>query len=172
MSDVTLKPFAEPHLDAVALLFEDPDMQRFTRLPVPTPDGFAQTWLERYETGKREGTRAGFAILGEDGSFLGLALAPLIDGDARTAELGYAVTPAARGRGVARQALSLLTEWAFDELGALRVELMINVENAASKVVAERCGYSLEGVMRSVHLKDEVRGDVELWSRLPDDPLT
>jgi hypothetical protein len=36
--------------------------------------------------------------------------------------------------------------------------------------VAERCGYVLEGIMRSSHLKDDVRVDAGLWSRLPSDP--
>jgi RimJ/RimL family protein N-acetyltransferase len=174
VSEVELQPLGDTHLAGLERLFEDPDMQRFTRLPVPTSAGFARTWVERYETGALEGTRAGFAIVGADGRFLGIALAPRIDGEARIAELGYAVVPAARGRGVAGQALWLLTEWAFGELEALRLELLINVENDASKVVAQRCGYVLEGVMRSVYLKDGMRGDVELWSRLPADrpPLT
>jgi RimJ/RimL family protein N-acetyltransferase len=60
--------------------------------------------------------------------------------------------------------------WAFSELGALRLELLISVDNDASKRVAERCGYLREGVLRSLHLKQDVRVDTEMWSRLPDDP--
>jgi RimJ/RimL family protein N-acetyltransferase len=44
------------------------------------------------------------------------------------------------------------------------------VENAPSKRIAERCGYQREGVMRSIHLKQDRRVDAELWSRLPTDP--
>ena len=47
-----------------------------------------------------------------------------------------------------------LSAWrALDEHEALRVELRISVGNVASDRVAERCGYTLEGVRRSVHLK-------------------
>jgi RimJ/RimL family protein N-acetyltransferase len=67
-------------------------------------------WLERYEAGRREGTREGFATVDEDGTFLGLALAPRIERDAQTVELGYIVASAARGRGVATEALQLLTQ--------------------------------------------------------------
>ena len=84
-------------------------------------------------------------------------------------ELGYIVHPAARGRGVATQALILLTRWAFEELGALRAYLFIDVENAPSLRVAQRAGYVREGLLRSVHLKQDLRGDAELWSRLPSD---
>jgi len=79
------------------------------------------------------------------------------------------VAPNARGRGVATAALGLLTEWALTELGLQRLELQISVDNLASKRVAERCGYVLEGVLRSVYLKNGVREDTEVWSKLASD---
>jgi RimJ/RimL family protein N-acetyltransferase len=166
----SLRPLAEEHLDAVSALFDDPDVLRFTRLPVPPPPGFEREWLDRYEAGRRDGTREAFAVVDDDGSFLGMAMAVDIDREAREVELGYIVAPAARGRGVATAALDELTRWAFAELDALRITLIIDVENRASARIAERCGYVLEGVMRSSYLKDDLRIDAGLWSRLPSDP--
>jgi RimJ/RimL family protein N-acetyltransferase len=165
---VTLVPLAREHLPAVEALLDDPDVLRFTRIPEPPPPDFPETWLGLYERGRRDGTREGFAVV-DDGEFLGLALAPRIDPAARTAELGYVVAPTARGRGVATTALRLLTDWAFQELDALRLELLIGVENHASKRVAERNGYRLEGVLRSLHFKQDLREDTEIWSRLASD---
>jgi RimJ/RimL family protein N-acetyltransferase len=85
-------------------------------------------------------------------------------------ELGYVVAPPARGRGAGTRILDLLTRWAFDEVGAQRLALIIDVANPASERVAERCGYVREGVMRSVHLKGDLRIDAGLWSRLASDP--
>ncbi len=165
-----LVPLGDEHLDAVAAMFDDADLLRFTRLPAPVPPGYARAWLDRYEEGRRDGTKEAFAALDDDGSFVGLALAPKIDLAAGEAELGYIVTPAARGRGLATAMLGSLTRWAFAELGLVRLYLIIDVENAASERVAERCGYVREGVMRSTHLKDDVRVDAGLWSRLATDP--
>lgn len=144
-------------------------MQRFTRIPVPAPPGFARTWLEGIERDRRAGTRDAFAVVDGDGDVVGWAGAPKIDRTAREVELGYMVAPSARGRGVATEALKLLTAWAFEELGAVRVELVISAENEASKRVAERCGYQREAVLRSVHQKQGIRDDVEIWSRLTTD---
>jgi hypothetical protein len=36
--------------------------------------------------------------------------------------------------------------------------------------MAARCGYVREGVMRSLHLKQGIRIDAALWSKLPADP--
>jgi RimJ/RimL family protein N-acetyltransferase len=170
MSAIRLQPLSAAHLDGVRALVSDPAVLRFTRVPEPAPPDFAERWIGRYEEGRGDGSREGFAI--EDtasAAFLGLALAPAIDREARTTELGYIVAPTARGRGVATAALRLLTDWAFSELAALRLELLIGVENEASKRVAERCGYGREGVLRSMHLKQSIREDVEIWSRLAVD---
>jgi RimJ/RimL family protein N-acetyltransferase len=167
---VRLEPFGRSHLAEAAALTEDPDVLRFTRVPEPVPPEFATTWLAAYEAGRRDGTREAFAIVDGDGVFLGMAVAPRIDRPALTAELGYVVARAARGRGVATRALALLTDWAFREQGLLRAELLISVDNDASKRVAERCGYVREGVLRSLHVKQDRREDTELWARLPGDP--
>jgi RimJ/RimL family protein N-acetyltransferase len=167
---VRLEPLTEAHLEAVSALVDDPGVLRFTRVPEPVPDGFAETWLAAYEAGRREGTRELFAVVDEDdGGFLGVGAVPTIDRETRTLELGYVVAPAARGRGVATAALRLLTDWAFAEAGAERIELLISVENHASKRVAERAGYVREGVLRSAYLKQGRREDTELWSRLETD---
>jgi RimJ/RimL family protein N-acetyltransferase len=165
-----LEPLSARHLDDMAALARDPEVLRFTRVPEPPPPSFAGGWLARYEAGRRDGTAEGFAAVDEQGTFLGLALAPEIDVEGRELELGYIVAPAARGRGVATAILRRLTEWAFAEAGAMRAYLLIDTGNVASRRVAERCGYVQEGVLRSVHLKQDRRVDLTLWSRLPTDP--
>ena len=169
MNATRLEPLSRDHLAGLEELVADPDVLRFTRIPSPVPPGFAERWIGGYEEGRRDGTKEGFAIVDGE-AFLGIAVAPRIDQTARTAELGYTVMPAARGRGVASEALRLLTEWAFRELDAVRLELLIGTANAASKRVAERCGYTREGVLRSLYVKPGVREDTELWSRLATDP--
>jgi RimJ/RimL family protein N-acetyltransferase len=70
---------------------------------------------------------------------------------------------------VASELLRQLTAWAFDELDAQRIVLIVDIDNAASRRVAERGGYVREGVMRSLYIKPGVRRDAELWSLLPGD---
>jgi RimJ/RimL family protein N-acetyltransferase len=167
---VRLEPLAPEHLPGLEALTTDAEAVRWTRLPEPMPDGFAASWLARYEEGRRDGTAFGWAAVDDDGAFLGIALAPHVDAEAREVELGYIVAREARGRGVATEMVRRLTHWAFEEAGALRVYLLIDAENAGSLRVAERCGYVHEGVMRSVHLKPGRRIDQSVWSRLPSDP--
>jgi RimJ/RimL family protein N-acetyltransferase len=168
--ELRLVPLDEEYLDAVRAMLVDPDILHFTRIPEPTPDDFPERWIERYRNGREDGSCEGFAALDGDGRFVGLALVPTIHREDAEVELGYIVPPDARGRGVATEMLRRLTQWAFDEAGAQRIVLIIDVENAPSVRVAERCGYVLEGVMRSSHLKQGIRIDAGIWSRIPSDP--
>jgi RimJ/RimL family protein N-acetyltransferase len=170
VSELRLELLAEAHLDEVERLLDDPEVLRFTRLPDPPVPGYSAEWYARYQKARAKGTGEIFAAVGPDGAFLGLALAAHIDAEAREMELGYLVAPAARGRGAGTEMLRQLTSWAFAEGDALRVTLIINVTNVASQRVAERAGYTLEGVLRSVYFKQGRRSDVQLWSRLPSDP--
>ena len=166
---IRLEPFAAGHLPLFDALRTDPAVLRFTRIPENASSDFGRQWLDRYEQGRRDGTREVFAIVDGDEAVVGFAAAVSIDREAATAELGYVVVEQARGRGYASRALSLLTDWGFAELDAERLELLIGVDNGPSKRVAEKCGYQREGVLRSFAVKPGVREDMELWSRLPTD---
>jgi RimJ/RimL family protein N-acetyltransferase len=162
---IRLEPLAVQHLEGLADLGRDPEVRQFTYVPDPWVEGFERTWLERYD--QPDGSRAGFAIVDEaDGAFLGMAALVTLDLAGRQAEAGYIVAPSARGRGIASRALTLLTDWALDELALERVELRITVENAPSIRVAEKCGYEREGILRSVHFKQGRRNDVAVYARL------
>jgi RimJ/RimL family protein N-acetyltransferase len=151
-------------------MLADPLVQQYTMVPTPIPQGFEREWLQRYEDGRADGTREAFAIVDEDNEFLGLALAFAIDREGRELELGYTLKPEARGRGAATWAVRELTEWAIRELDPLRIQLQISADNVASKGVAERAGYVYEGTLRSVHFKQGIRQDMEVWSRVEGDP--
>ena len=166
---VRLVPLGEEHLPGVAAMVADPDVVRFTRFPAPLPEGFITQWYARYRDGRADGTCGAFAINDADGEFLGLALAVHIDGQAREAELGYMLAPGARGRGAATQAVRQLSDWAFAAFGAQRLQLLISVDNKPSSRVAQRAGYRLDGVLRSMYVKEGVRSDTEVWSLLPSD---
>jgi RimJ/RimL family protein N-acetyltransferase len=166
-----LERLGERHLADLEALAHDPGVLRFTRVPDPPPDGYAAAWLARYLAGAVDGSCAGFAAYGPAGELVGVGVAPTIDAAARELELGYVIVPAERGRGYAGALLRALTRWALDEVSAERIVLHIDVANAASIRVAERAGYTREGVMRSAHVKQGRRADTLLYSLLPSDPL-
>jgi RimJ/RimL family protein N-acetyltransferase len=168
--DIRIEPLERSDLPDLAAMLHDPDVVRFTRVPDPPPADFFDTWFARYEDGRVDGTREAFAIVDDEHAILGIALAPAIDRETATVELGYVIHEGARGHGVASRALALLTEWAFGSLEAKRIELYISPANEGSKRVATKNGYVYEGTLRSLAFKQDVRTDTEIWSKLPTDP--
>jgi RimJ/RimL family protein N-acetyltransferase len=88
-------------------------------------------------------------------------------GDEGVAELGYWVKAGARGRGVATRAVVLVARFAFDELGAARVQLVTEPDNVASQRVAEKAGFIREGTLRSFLSFKGRRRDAVMFSLLP-----
>jgi RimJ/RimL family protein N-acetyltransferase len=161
VTTIRLVPLGEEHVPALLETMRDPDVLRFTRTPDPMPDG----WIRDYVARVGAEDRMRWAILdGEE--FVGYAVTGPIDREGLEVELGYAVSPWGRGRGIATETLRQLTQWAFDQ-GMQRVIALISTDNPASSRVAKKAGYTFEGVLRSVHHRGDQRGDLESWSILP-----
>ena len=92
---------------------------------------------------------------------VGLAL-----GEAGTAEVGYWVDPMARGRGVATDAVRAVCRWAFTVLGAELIEWHCEAGNLASRRVAEKAGFLIEGQLRKRLLRRGMRVDAWVGSLL------
>jgi RimJ/RimL family protein N-acetyltransferase len=167
---VRLEPLERRFVADFDALTTDPDVIRFTRVPSNRSDGFASSWIETYVQAWKDGSRAGFAIVDEaDESFLGMAALVQLHLDLAEAELGYIVARWARGRGIAGRAIRLVADWAFAELGLARLEAWIDVANEPSRQVAERAGFTFEGIRRSVHFKEGERADMAIYSLLPEE---
>lgn len=90
-----------------------------------------------------------------------------VDVPARSGSLGYWLGAAHTGRGLATRAVRALSLLGFDELGLVRVSAQLDVDNAASRAVVRRAGFTREGVLRSGALTHGAVGDLEQWSLLP-----
>ena len=64
-----------------------------------------------------------------------------------TANVGYWVRTGQTGQGIATAAVRLIRQFGFEDLGLRRLELLIAVENVASRRVAEKVGATVEGVL-------------------------
>ncbi|MGZ0152405.1 NUDIX hydrolase [Kribbella sp. WER1] len=74
------------------------------------------------------------------------------------------------GPGVAEQALPLVAEYAFGELGFERLQVEVDVQLRSSARVAIRSGFRREGVLRGAALVEGERRDVAIYGRRVDDP--
>jgi RimJ/RimL family protein N-acetyltransferase len=101
------------------------------------------------------------------GELLGGSGLHRVDWDVRRFEIGYWLRASAQGQGYVSEAVQLLTDMAFTQLRARRVEIRMDDRNLRSRAVAERCGFEFEGVLRRDGLGvDGESRDTRVYSRI------
>jgi len=89
---------------------------------------------------------------GASGRYLGGTGLHDPDWELRAFEIGYWLRVTAVGRGYATESTRLLADFAVSSLQARRIMLRCDPRNDASRGVAERAGFILEGRLRNVSL--------------------
>ncbi len=139
-------------------------------------DGQLPTFFEmirHYNREARELRSISFAIwLNEGGreSFIGqITLGGVVLGAYRGAHIGYWIDQRYANRGYTTRAVTALTNFAFTEIRLHRIEINLRPENVASRKVAEKCGYTLEGVRpRYLHIAGEWRDHLTFVAENPN----
>lgn len=155
---VVLRTWRADDADAVYEACQDADIQRWTTVPVPYLHEHAVGFVGDHVPGEwaaRRGAPLCIAAPADD-RVLGAVGLVRVDERDLIGEIGYWIAPWARGQGVATEAVALVAGWAYDELGLARLELLIDPDNTASRSVADRAGFLLEGTLRS---RAVIRGD-------------
>lgn len=93
----------------------------------------------------------------DTGAFVGGSGLHRIDWDLRKFEIGYWVRTAFAGRGYVTEAVAAIAAMAVERLRAERIEIRCDARNVRSRAVAERSGFTLEGLLRSERLDVEGR---------------
>ncbi|MEU3726750.1 GNAT family N-acetyltransferase [Streptomyces sp. NPDC031705] len=172
-----LRPFAPDDAEEVYAACQDPEIQRWTVVPSPYERAHARAWVTELSPGGwREDREYGFAVRLGAGGPLVAAVGVHVRGP-QAYEVGFWAVEEHRGRGYVTEAVGGVARWLFTEVGAGRLEWRAAVGNAASRAVAEKAGFRVEGTLRAaLDVRGTLRdcwvaallpGDLGLPSRLP-----
>ncbi len=95
--------------------------------------------------------------LKENGLIIGGSGLHRIDWAVPRFEIGYWARTSHTGRGYITEAVNGITRFAFETLGARRVEIRCDAKNERSAAVARRAGYTLEGTFHH-DARDHISG--------------
>jgi RimJ/RimL family protein N-acetyltransferase len=126
-------------------------------------------YIEHCREGWAEGTVTNFAITdAAGGEAIGSIGVRWLEPDQGVAEVGYWVAPGARGKGACTRAVRLVSRWLIADHGIERLQLRADEQNAASRKVAEKAGFTQEGVLRSSRFNPRLgrRVDFVMYSLL------
>lgn len=113
------------------------------------------------------GERLGWLIsLKDDPAMIGSVGLYKLKPEHHCAEAGYQLAHAHWGKGLMQEALNAVVHYAFSELRAHRVEAMTDPRNERSRVLLERCGFSLEGILRESFYWNGVFHGSAVYARL------
>lgn len=165
---VSIRPWMPTDAPWVYRACQDPEVQRWTRVPIPYLLEHADGFVSELAPHKwSSGTGAAFAIVdSESDSGVGSVGLVGIDSVNRVAEAGYWMSEEGRGRGLTASALELLSSWSLTKGNLVRLELHIEVGNTPSRRVAEQSGFAFEGVMRKKALHRGEHRDLAMYSRI------
>lgn len=170
-SGLRLRPLRPGDAARVAEACSDDRTQHWLgQLPSPYTEADALGYIESRTEPAARGTAATWAVSDSDDALLAAVTLFAIDEEVnRVAEIGYWAHPDARGRGVVTRAVEQVATWAFAELDLRRLRIVSAVGNAASRHVAEVCGFRHTGGERSAQLTRDGLVDVALYDVLAEE---
>jgi RimJ/RimL family protein N-acetyltransferase len=170
---VRLRPLRADDVPAIVAACTDAESVRYTTVPSPYTAAHAEAFVHEFAPQVwARGVEAVFAVADADDRYAG-SMSLRLRGDepiTDTADVGYLIGAWARGRGFATAALTALCDWGFDALGLHRIEWQAYVGNNASRAVAERAGFRVEGAGRDALVQRGRYQDAWIGARLATDP--
>jgi len=165
-----LRLWRDSDVAALVAACRDPEIVRWTRVPDNYGETDARAYLlQRYDA-IHAGTTAPFAIVhASDQTLAGSIALMRLDWDQRRGEVGYWLARGGRGQGHATRAVGLICAWAFSALGLERINLHAAVGNLSSQRVAERSGFTREGILRAYMRGKDDQQDMVAFGLLADE---
>ena len=170
---VTIRAHVPTDVDAMFEMATDPAMVRWTGIPVPhtrlMSEQFAFAVIPR---GWEDGTHRGWAVEATDDDGRSRFAGNVDVRQKPIADIGFALHPWARGRGIMARAVRLAVDWALNEGGVEIIHWRAHVGNEASLRVAQATGFSLHGMVPGMlHERGRV---IDAWTgsfRFGDSPV-
>lgn len=164
-------------IDEIYRFCQDPEIQAWTMVPSPYEYEHARHFVEQaVPAGLVSGTDAVFGVYrAVGGDLLGMTGLHGITGpQARhgaRAEIGYWTAPHARRQGYTAEAVRAVCRWGLAELGLQRIEWIAFDGNDASRRLAVKVGFTMEGKLRNRMVHRGRRTDIWIGSLIPGDPI-
>lgn len=131
------------------------------KFPCPYKTEHAEWWIN---VGSKIGHHRAIDIDGECVGGIGITFG---EGEhLYSCQIGYWLGESHWGKGIATEALSVMTNDAFSSKRIVRLYAPVFSPNKASMRVLEKCGYTLEGIMVNSVYKNDTFMDEHIYAKL------
>jgi ribosomal-protein-serine acetyltransferase len=131
----------------------------------------ALEWFTYCDSSRENGSEYSFGIFSADGQeFIGgTGLNDIHRRHRSSANLGYWVRHARQRQGVATRAIQMMSQFGFQELNLLRIEIVAIDSNTASNLAARKSGAHFEGFAGNKLIMHGVPHTAAVYSLIPAD---
>jgi RimJ/RimL family protein N-acetyltransferase len=166
-----LEPLSMGHAAGLLEAAASESIWTFLGTPMPANLEDAQAWIEGRLAEQTSGGRLPFAVISlADGNFAGSTGYSSINRQHHTVNIASWYGMDYQRTGVNTECKYLLLRHAFEELGARRVGLTVDVANTRSRRAVERIGAVQEGIVRKDRIRrDGSRRDTVVYGFIDDD---
>ena len=162
---VRLVALYERDIPALFNVFSDPEVMRYWLTPPMQDQREAAEYLGQIQEGFRTKTLFQWGV-NLEGAIIGTCTLFQLDVNHRRGEIGYALARPYWRKGLARDALTALLEFAFNNLDLHRIEADVDPRNENSIRLLERLGFRREGCQRERYIVGEEIQDALLLGLL------
>jgi RimJ/RimL family protein N-acetyltransferase len=166
---LALRAPREGDIDTLHALFSDPAVMRYWSRPPLADRAEAEAMFRRIEHGFATREALTWATAASDDALVGTCTLFRFEPRHRRAEIGYALRSDLWGRGLAREALTLVLDLAFPALRLHRIEADVDPRNEGSRQLLLRLGFRSEGLLRERYFVGDEVSDTELFGLLASD---
>jgi ribosomal-protein-alanine N-acetyltransferase len=166
---VTLRELRLSDAPALLAMLSTEEVARFISPPPTTVEGFERfiAWTHRE---RAAGNYICFAVVPQNmDTAIGIFQVRQLEPGFGTAEWGFAIASAFWGSGVFVDAATLVVDFAFEIVGARRLEARAATANGRGNGALRKIGAAQEGVLRRSFLRNGEYLDQILWTLLADD---
>jgi RimJ/RimL family protein N-acetyltransferase len=168
-STFTLRELRVEDAPSLLAMLTTEEVARFISPPPTTVEGFERfiLWAQRE---RQAGNYVCFAIVPKGmTTAIGIFQVRSLDPGFGTAEWGFAMGSQFWGTGIFVEGAHLVLDFAFDAIGAQRVEARAAVANGRGNGALRKIGAVQEGLLRRSFLRNGQHHDQVLWGILADD---
>lgn len=153
-SNVHIRPLADDDVEQL-LRLELENRDFFEKYSPPRdPEYYTEAGqlkrILRYEEARQQDKGYDFGVfqVADDALVGNVSLFQVIRGSLQSAFIGYSLDQRHNGKGYTTEAVRLIVDYAFGELGLHRIEAGVMPHNIASMRVLEKAGFHKEGIAR------------------------
>jgi ribosomal-protein-alanine N-acetyltransferase len=161
-----LRQFVENDIENVFKGLSHPDIIKYYGVSYQTLEATKEQ-MNFFTNLEKNGTGVWWAVCSADNKkFYGAGGLNSLSKEHKKAEIGFWLIPDYWGQGIMTEALPLICDYGFNNLGLHRIEGLVETENRNCKSAMAKLDFQYEGTMKECEIKNEQFISLDIYAKI------